>query len=131
MGKSVVTLTHKGNFNNLERFLRRAVRLNAVTRMILNRYGNKGVEALKAATPKDTGKTAESWRYEIEEDANGMKIVWKNDNVHDGVLIAVLLQYGHATKNGGWVEGTDYINPAIKSIFQQMADEAWKEVRGK
>lgn len=131
MGKSVVTLTHKGNFNNLERFLSRATRLRIVRRMIMQRYGNKGVEALKAATPRDTGKTAESWRYEIEEDDSGMKIVWKNDNVHDGAIVAVLLQYGHATKNGGWVEGTDYINPAIKSIFQQMADEAWKEVRGK
>ena len=96
----------------------------------MNKYGRLGVEALREATPKDTGKTADSWIYEIEEESNGnLKIVWSNTNVvDDWAPIAILLQYGHATRNGGYVQGRDYINPAIESIFKNMADEVWKEV---
>lgn len=123
-----VNFTHKGNFNRLERFLAKAIKIKPVIRMILNKYGRKGVEALAAATPKESGKTAESWSYEIEENGNGASIVWKNSNVNDGRVIALLLQYGHGTGTGGYVQGTDYINPAVEGIFQQMADDAWKEV---
>lgn len=127
--KSVIQFTHKGNFNNLERFLSRVVHIKPVIRMILDKYGKKGVEALKTATPKDTGLTSESWTYEIVEEKNGnLKIVWHNTNVQNGVMIAILLQYGHATNNGGYVQGQDYINPAIDGIFKQLANDAWKEV---
>lgn len=127
--KSAIQFTHKGNFNHLENFLAKAIHIKPVVRRILDKYGKRGVEALKAATPKDTGKTADSWTYEVTEDAKGnLKIVWRNTNVNDGQLIAILLQYGHATKSGGYVQGRDYINPAIDSIFNTMAEEAWKEV---
>ena len=102
--------------------------IKPLVRPILERYGRKGVEALAAATPKETGRTAECWDYRIEDTGTGYSIVWTNSNINDGVMIAMLLQYGHGTGTGGWVEGIDYINPAIRSIFTQMADEAWKEV---
>ena len=123
-----INFTHKGNFNNLERFLAKAVHVKPVINAILHKYGRKGVEALAAATPKGSGATAESWTYEIEETAGGSSIVWKNSNQNEGYTIAILLQYGHGTGTGGWVQGTDFINPAIEGIFQNMADEAWREV---
>lgn len=128
--KNVVNFTHHGNFNKFEKFLTKAIGFKPVVRKILDKYGRKGVEALKEATPKDTGLTSESWTYEIvEEEKNGrLKIVWRNTNVQDGQLIAILLQYGHATENGGYVQGQDYINPAIDRIFNKLAQEAWKEV---
>lgn len=95
---------------------------------ILKKYGELGVKALAANTPKDTGQTAASWSYEIKEDKNSITISWKNSNINDGVLIAAILQYGHGTGNGGYVRGVDYINPAMKPVFQQIADDAWKEV---
>lgn len=125
-----INFQQKGNFNKLEKFLVKGLKIKPITRMILSKYGEKGVEALKQATPKDTGKTAESWYYVIEEDQHGNpKIVWANSNITDrNVHVAILLQYGHATRNGGFVKGIDYINPAIATVFQNMADEAWKEV---
>lgn len=128
--KNVITFTHKGNFNRFETFLAKVVHMKPVVRRILEKYGRLGVEALKEATPKDTGKTANSWTYEIVEESNGnLKIVWHNTYVANGwVPVAILLQYGHATGNGGYVQGRDYINPAIESIFHKLADEAWKEV---
>ena len=123
-----VNFTHHGNFNKLEKFLTNVIRIKPLTKMILNKYGKRGVEALKNATPKESGKTAESWTYDIEEENGVMKIVWRNTNVNDGQVIAILLQYGHGTGTGGYVEGRDYINPAIADIFGQMANEAWKEV---
>ena len=127
---TAIQFTHKGDFNNFERFLARVAHVKPVVRKILEKYGRRGVEALAAATPKDTGKTAESWTYKIVEDAQGnLKIEWHNTNViNDWCNVAILLQYGHATRNGGYVQGQDYINPAIESIFQNLADEAWKEV---
>jgi len=125
-----INFQHKGNFNKLEKFLVNGLKIKPITRMILDKYGKMGVEALRNATPKDTGKTANSWYYIIEEDTNGNpKIVWANSNMTDNkVNVAILLQYGHATRNGGFVRGIDYINPAIAGVFQKMADEAWKEV---
>lgn len=130
MANTAIQFTHKGNFNKLETFLSKVIHIKPVIRRILDKYGKLGVEALREATPKDTGKTADSWTYEIVEEKNGnLKIVWHNTNIaNDWVPVAILLQYGHATGNGGYVQGRDYINPAIESIFNKMADEAWKEV---
>lgn len=127
-----IQFVHKGNFNHMEKFLTKSLKLKFLVRPILEKYGRKGVEALKMATPKDSGKTAESWTYEIVEENGKYSIVWSNTNtISNGkyqVNVAILLQYGHATKNGGFVQGIDFVNPAIASVFQQMADEAWKEV---
>ena len=98
-------------------------------RRILNKYGQKGVEALASATPKDTGLTADSWGYEIKKGPNETSITWTNSNVVDGWFnVALMIQYGHGTATGVYVEGIDYINPAIRSIFDAMAEEIWKEV---
>lgn len=124
-----INFEHKGNFNKLERFLTRAFKFKFVIKTILDRYGKLGVEALRNATPKDSGKTADSWTYEVAENNGSYEIVWSNTNVvDDWANVAILLQYGHATRNGGYVKGIDYINPAIEGIFKRMADEAWKEV---
>ena len=125
-----INFEHRGNFNNIERFLVKSLRLSPLIRPILDKYGRKGVEYLKEATPKNTGKTSESWKYDIVKDSdNKYQIVWSNTNVvDDWANIAILLQYGHATRNGGFVKGTDYINPAIEKVFQGMANEAWEEV---
>lgn len=95
---------------------------------VLAEYGKKGVEALRAATPVDTGKTADSWYYEITQDRNQTTISWCNSNVNEGVVIAAILQYGHGTNSGAYIRGTDYINPAMRVIFDALADECWKEV---
>ncbi len=96
---------------------------------LLDKYGKMGVDALRDATPKDTGKTANSWVYDISRTNNVVTITWRNTNFNDGVPVAVVLQYGHATRNGGFVKGVDYINPAMAPVFQKIADEAWKEVK--
>lgn len=126
----MISVRQKGNFNKTEKFLKKS--FGRKWREILEKYGQLGVEALSAATPIDTGLTASSWEYEIIQNKSGLSIVWKNQNVIDNkryeVNVALLLQYGHATRNGGWIEGIDYINPALKPIFTKMADAAWKEV---
>jgi hypothetical protein len=94
----------------------------------LDRYGQEGVAALASATPVDSGLTARSWYYEIKRDRNSATISFLNSNIQNGVPIAVILQYGHGTRNGGWVQGRDYINPAIQPIFDKIANSAWKEV---
>lgn len=99
-------------------------------RDIFEKYGKLGVQALTAATPVDTGKTASSWEYKIIETKDATKLQWHNTNVDDGVVVAVLIQYGHATRNGGYVQGRDFINPAIKPILDGLADQIWKEVTG-
>lgn len=123
-----IKISQKGDFSKSLKFLKDKKLYKKHILPILKKYGELGVEALREATPKDTGKTSESWSYEVIEEKYGARIVWKNSNVSDWANIAVLIQYGHATRNGGWVEGIDYINPAMKSIFEKIAEEAWKEV---
>lgn len=122
----MITFHTKGDFSRTEKFL---VNFKfSKIRKALEEYGRRGVAALSAATPVDSGKTASSWMYQIESTKTGYSIYWTNTNVKDHVNIALILQYGHATKNGSWVEGRDYINPALQPIFDEMADAAWKEV---
>lgn len=118
----------KGSFKNLEAFLKRNKEQNYIK--ALHKYGEAGTVALAKATPYDSGETASLWSYYIEKIDKGYRIVWTNDNIHDGAVIAILLQYGHATGTGGYVQGTDYINPAMKNIFEELAEEAWREVIG-
>ena len=126
---SKITVKSRGNFNNTTNFL---YTINTSRELvILAKYGKLGVEALKNVTPRNTGLTADSWYYTIKFDkgSNNYTIEWKNSNLsEEGYQIAVMLQYGHATNNGGYVEGHDYINPAMEPIFKKLADEAWKEV---
>ncbi len=124
----MISVKTKGDFKNTEKFLDRAKRINL--RNILNRYGVIGVNALAAATPIDTGKTASSWGYYLEISDESSSIIWTNSNVNKGVNIAIILQYGHGTRNGGYVRGRDYINPALAPIFEDLASDAWKEVTG-
>lgn len=123
----VVMFRQKGDFRRTSDFLKRANRLNLD--VILNQYGQEGVEALRAETPKDTGTTANSWSYVVHKGTGSITITWSNSNIVDGVPIAVILQYGHGTRNGGYVQGTDYINPAMKPIFDKIAQRAWEEVK--
>lgn len=125
----MITFVHKGNFKKTEDFLKHADTKGI--KSILSSYGQMGVEALAAATPKRSGKTAASWTYTIEESKGSVSIVWSNTNVNNGVNIAVLIQYGHGTRNGGYVKGIDYINPAMRPVFEKIADGAWKEVVSK
>lgn len=122
----MIRFRQKGDFSKLSRFLERAK--ETVKIGDLDRYGREGVAALASATPKDSGLTADSWYYEIEHGTGSISISFHNSNIQDGVPIAVILQYGHGTRNGGWVEGRDYINPAIQPIFDEIANNAWKEV---
>lgn len=122
----MITFKIKGDYKRVERYFKRLTQKKYL--QILDKYGKQGVEALAAATPKDTGRTAESWRYEIETGPNSSSIIFVNDNINKYVNIAVILQYGHATRNGGWVEGRDYINPAVQPLFDDMVEKAWEEV---
>lgn len=128
VGDDMIIIKQHGDFHNLESFLGRAKHVNYY--QILERYAQAGVEALAQATPVDTGLTADSWGYKITQSGSSYAISWTNSNVVKGVPIAIVLQYGHGTRNGGYVEGRDYINPALKSIFDKMASDAWKEVTG-
>lgn len=122
----MVKFRHRGNFNNTERFIKTV--LSKEIYKNLDEYGQKGVEALRSATPVDTGKTADSWGYEIVQNRGEIKIVWTNDNFNKGEQIAVLIQYGHGTGTGGYVQGRDYINPSMRIVFDEIADDIWKEV---
>ena len=122
----MISFRQKGDFSKLTSFLERTK--ETVYLGDLNKYGRQGVAALASATPVDTGKTASSWSYKIENNNGSVSISFENSNIQDGVPIAIILQYGHGTRNGGWVEGRDYINPAIQPIFDQIVNEAWKEV---
>lgn len=124
---STVEVVHKGGFNHLEKFLGK-VSGGQYYLHVLDKYGKLGVEALEAYTPRDTGKTANSWYYEKAIENGTAKLIWKNSNIYRGLNIAVLIQYGHATKSGGYVQGVDYINPALGPIFEKLANDAWTEV---
>lgn len=124
---AAITFTSKGDFSKSFKFFNKLLKGNYMKAM-LEKYGQRGVAALASATPVDTGKTASSWSYEISIEENVITITWNNSNINKGVNIAVLLQYGHGTRNGGYVAGRDYINPAIQPIFDTMANEAWEEV---
>ena len=122
----MIRFRHKGDFSKTTDFLNRAK--NGINASIFDQYGQLGVAALSSVTPVDTGLTANSWYYKIEEKKGSVSIGFYNSNSQNGVLIAILLQYGHGTNNGGWVEGVDYINPAIQPIFDEIVNNAWREV---
>ena len=122
----MISVRHKGDFSKADRYLEKLK--ESVKLGVLDKYGRAGVAALSSATPVDTGLTANSWFYEIEHSSGSDKIVFNNSNIQNGVPIAIILQYGHGTGTGGWVQGRDYINPAIQPIFDQMTKEVWKEV---
>lgn len=122
----MIKFENKGDFSKTTNFLTNLKRSKLVKD--LDKFGRKGVEALKSVTPINTGLTANSWYYEIIEENNSTKINFCNSNIQNGVPIAIILQYGHGTRNGGWVEGRDYINPAIQPIFDAIVNNAWKEV---
>lgn len=115
-----------GGFTKTERFINRMKRREYLN--VLDEFGREGVQALRNATPVDSGTTAESWDYEIKRTRNCTEIIWTNSNINDGVPIAIILQYGHGTGTGGYVQGRDYINPAIQPIFDKIAEKAWKVV---
>ena len=118
-----------GSFNKTEQFLKKVH--NASKTIDLTKYGEKGVAALQAANPTRTGLTASSWYYKIEKSGSRLTLSFFNSNVNKGVPIAIILQYGHGTNNGGWVQGRDYINPALRPVFDEMAQAIWREVTGK
>lgn len=122
----MISFRQQGDFSKLTRFLERAKEI--VKLGFLDKYGKAGVAALASATPVDTGKTASSWSYKIENSKGTASISFYNSNIQNGVPIAIILQYGHGTRNGGWVQGRDYINPAIRPLFDELVNEAWREV---
>lgn len=123
----MITITQRGDFKHLSSFFERAKEVVKLGN--LDKYGRMGVEALKSVTPVDTGKTARSWYYRIERSKDRVSLIFCNSNkTPEGTPIAIILQYGHATRNGGFVQGIDYINPIIVPIFEEIADTAWKEV---
>jgi len=124
---AIISFRQKGDFSKLTRFFEKVK--EAVHRGDLDKYGREGVAALSAATPVDSGLTASSWYYEIINRKGSVSISFHNSNIQNGVPIAVILQYGHGTRNGGYVEGRDYINPAIQPIFEEIAKKAWQDIK--
>ena len=122
----MIRFEQKGNFTKLDRYFKRIK--NSVNNVDFDEFGRRGVAALASATPVKTGLAAQSWYYKIKKTKDSTTITFNNSDIENGVPIAIILQYGHATKNGGWVEGRDYINPSIQPIFDELAKNAWKEV---
>lgn len=122
----LIKIKQHGNFRNTERFFSKALKTDY--RSILELYGEKGVSALQSATPRDSGETAESWSYIIEQKNGKLLITFTNSHIEKGVNIAIILNYGHGTASGVWVAGRNYIDPAIQPIFDKIADDVWKEV---
>lgn len=122
-----IKVRQKGSFGNFEKFLKKASRTDDIARYA--KYGEMGLQALRDATPVDSGLTATSWGYSLEVSDEGVKISWNNSNINNYVPIAVIVDKGHATGTGGYVEGRDYIDPSIQSVFDKIIDEVWKELR--
>lgn len=122
----MIKISHRGDFSKTEKFLKKNLRSDYLN--VLSKYGEIGVDALASATPVETEATANSWSYEIEKRRGYVTLVWYNSNTNKGVNIAVILQYGHGTRNGGYVQGRDYINPTMRPIFDKIASDAWREV---
>lgn len=121
-----VSFRTKGDFSQTEKLLKKSLGRDYIS--ILDRYGRQGVEALRAASPVDTGLMASSWRYEITQTGSSISLTFHNDDIENGCNVAILVQYGHGTPNGYFVEGQDFINPALRPIFDDLADKAWREV---
>lgn len=124
----MISFNNKGDFSKTLNFLKKT---RTIKQSVLRSYALKGVEILSRNTPVDTGRTANSWGYELEEGPNYVSIHWTNSNIQEGVNVAMIIQYGHGTGTGGYVTGIDYINPSLKPVFDALADEVWKEVKGK
>lgn len=122
----MISFKTDGDFSKTKNYFRKLQ--NALELEILEKYGNEGVRALSSATPVESGLTAASWSFRIERSGSKVTIYFLNSNINQNVNIAIILQYGHGTGTGGWVEGRDYINPAIQPIFDEIADAAWREV---
>ena len=123
----MISFEQKGDFKKTFKFLKKAEGISK--KDVLKAYGEIGVLALKNATPVESGKTASSWYYTISKTNKGYKITWRNSNINKGSQIAILIQYGHATKNGGFVQGVDYINPALRPVFEKMSSDIYKELK--
>ena len=123
----MIKFTQKGDFSKITKYLMRQEETGKKS-SILNYYGQLGINALREATPKATGLTASSWSYETVVTNGRITITWTNSNINKGVPIAIIIQYGHGTGTGGWVEGQDYINPALKPVFDKIAEDLWKEM---
>ena len=123
----MISFRQKGDFSKLNRYLERVKESAKIG--VLDKYGREGVVALASATPVETGKTANSWYYEIKRQNGSVSIEFKNSNIKDGVPIAVIIQYGHLTGQGCWIEGIDYINPALKPVFDGIVNDIWKEIK--
>lgn len=122
----MISFRQKGDFKNLTKFLERSKENFHIG--IMDRYGKEGVAALMSSTPQESGETANSWYYKVENKKGKITLTFYNSNIQDGIPIAIILQYGHGTGTGGWVQGRDYINPAVQPIFDKIAEQAWKEV---
>lgn len=124
----MIKIVQHGDFHRTDNYFQKMLRTVKLSR--LDRYGKMGVDALKDATPVDTGETAESWFYTIERTKNSISISWRNSNENEGAVVAILIQYGHSTGTGGYVSGTDFVNPALKPVFAEIAEDLWREVSG-
>jgi hypothetical protein len=121
-----ISFTSKGDFSRTEKFLRKVISGDLFRS--LSGYGKAGVAALSSATPVDSGVTAASWGYRVDISQDGARITWTNDHTAGGTPVVIMLQYGHGTGTGGYVQGRDFINPAIKPVMDKVADAVWKEV---
>ena len=124
----MISFDSHGDFGKTDNFFKKMMGQDFMS--VLDHYGKQGVSALASATPRESGETANSWSYEVVKENGRYAVYWRNSHVNEGVVIAVILQYGHGTKNGGYVQGRDYINPAIRPVFDKISQEAWKAVTG-